>query len=497
MNPQNILIVDDDPGGRQSLEALLNNQGYHLILAENGQKALMLAEQCPPDLILLDVMMPGLDGFEVCRRLRVHPNLAEVPVLMLTALDDDQSRLKGLQSGADDFISKPYQVAELRARIKTITRLNRYRLLTEERAKITWIIDNAEEAYIVTDLEDRIRYANARACLYLGLEQDNYYGLSFVTQAQAHYQCQPEILWQHWPPKECTKQQHCYLIRPESLNTNALWLEVNIRAANTLDRLICLRDVSNQINTQRNMHTFHGMIQHKLRTPLEPLVSGLSFITRSTGTIDPKIQKEFILMALNGAQQLHSQISEILEYISSGHLLDVNDPVPLTQSIEIIKEVIKSHELEKVTITLEPTLYRYLVPLTSRNLQWIIWELLGNAKKFHPSQTPQVRVELFPDSSGTHLCLRCTDDGLHLAPDQIAGLWMPYYQAEKYFTGQAPGMGLGLAMIARLIWQIGGHCRLYNRQDKPGIVVELTLPLCDEDGTLLLTTDAQTPSTRV
>jgi DNA-binding response OmpR family regulator len=122
-----ILIVDDEPAGRDTLEALLMAQGYNLAFASNGPEALAKAAELTPDLILLDVMMPGMDGFEVCRRLRTDPLLTEVPVIMVTALDDRDSRLRGIEAGADDFVTKPFDRAELRARVRTITRLNRYR----------------------------------------------------------------------------------------------------------------------------------------------------------------------------------------------------------------------------------------------------------------------------------------------------------------------------------------------------------------------------------
>jgi putative two-component system response regulator len=131
-----ILIVDDESAGRQTLESILEGQGYHLEMAENGQEALEKTAQLLPDVILLDVMMPGMDGFEVCRRIRNDPSLAEIPIIMLTALDDRQSFLNGLESGADDYITKPCDRHELRARLLGITRLNRYRKLLNDRANV-------------------------------------------------------------------------------------------------------------------------------------------------------------------------------------------------------------------------------------------------------------------------------------------------------------------------------------------------------------------------
>jgi signal transduction histidine kinase len=131
-----ILIVDDEISGIATLEAILHGQGYHLETAQSGEEALQKAESAPPDAILLDVMMPGMDGYEVCRRVRATPTLAEVPILILTALDDYNSRLTGLESGADDFLSKPLDKQELRARLKIITRLNRYRTLLTQREQL-------------------------------------------------------------------------------------------------------------------------------------------------------------------------------------------------------------------------------------------------------------------------------------------------------------------------------------------------------------------------
>ena len=129
-----ILIVDDEPVGQEILGAMLMDEGYDVAFADNGKEALAKAAELVPDLILLDVMMPGMDGFGVCQRLRTDPVLAEVPIIMVTALDDRNSLLLGIEAGADDFISKPFDRIEMRTRVKSITRLNRYRRLLLERS---------------------------------------------------------------------------------------------------------------------------------------------------------------------------------------------------------------------------------------------------------------------------------------------------------------------------------------------------------------------------
>jgi len=141
-----VLIVDDDLTARETLIAMLEGEQYDLQIAKDGIQALHMLEELQPDLILLDVMMPGMDGYEVCRRIRATPELAEVPIILLTALDDRASLVRGIEAGADDFLSKPADRRELTARVRTITRLNRYRTLVEQRENIRHMAEHTVAA---------------------------------------------------------------------------------------------------------------------------------------------------------------------------------------------------------------------------------------------------------------------------------------------------------------------------------------------------------------
>jgi diguanylate cyclase (GGDEF)-like protein len=112
-----ILLVDDDPLMRRVVMTALG-ETYHVLEAESGQQALDLAINRQPDLIILDVMMPEMDGFEVCHRLRRHPRTQAVPILLLTALGDIKEKIHGMQIGADDYVTKPFDPRELRARVE-------------------------------------------------------------------------------------------------------------------------------------------------------------------------------------------------------------------------------------------------------------------------------------------------------------------------------------------------------------------------------------------
>ncbi len=125
-----VLIVDDEPSSRATIEAMLSSENYELYFAENGTEALVMAAEIRPDIILLDVMMPGMNGFEVCKKFRAMPYLTEIPIVLVTALDDQESRMAGIKAGADDFVTKPFDRHELRLRVQNLTRLNQYRQQT-------------------------------------------------------------------------------------------------------------------------------------------------------------------------------------------------------------------------------------------------------------------------------------------------------------------------------------------------------------------------------
>jgi putative two-component system response regulator len=121
-----VLVVDDIAANRHLVVAMLARDGYRVTCAVDGREALDRIRQDPPDLVLLDVMMPDLDGFEVCRALKHDPATRLVPVVLITALHDTGDRIKGIDAGADDFISKPFNGHELRARVRSLLRLKRY-----------------------------------------------------------------------------------------------------------------------------------------------------------------------------------------------------------------------------------------------------------------------------------------------------------------------------------------------------------------------------------
>ena len=118
------LVVDDDPGILQVLQDVLEAEGYAVSTAGDGEQALRQWDEVRPEIVLLDILMPGLDGFEVCRRLRQWDPRRTTPIIMLTALSAEADEVRGLEVGADDYVTKPFNTRELTARMRTV--LSRY-----------------------------------------------------------------------------------------------------------------------------------------------------------------------------------------------------------------------------------------------------------------------------------------------------------------------------------------------------------------------------------
>ena len=121
-----LLIVDDEERNIRLLKAMLMAKNYHLLEASRGEEALRIVSATPPDMILLDVMMPQMDGFEVCRRLKGDEKTRKIPVILVTALSEKQHRVKAMEVGADDFLSKPVDLTELTVRVKSLLRIKSY-----------------------------------------------------------------------------------------------------------------------------------------------------------------------------------------------------------------------------------------------------------------------------------------------------------------------------------------------------------------------------------
>ncbi|MGC8874866.1 MAG: response regulator [Chloroflexia bacterium] len=159
-----ILVADDDPRILQLLRAFLESLGYRALLTQTGNDAVQVAQENVPDLVILDVMMPQMDGFEVCRQLRNDTRTSHVPILMLTSRITLEAKLTGFESGADDYMTKPFELAELRARVRALLRRSRE---MQVRSPLTGLPGNR---LLLEELRHRIQRRQPFALLFVDID---------------------------------------------------------------------------------------------------------------------------------------------------------------------------------------------------------------------------------------------------------------------------------------------------------------------------------------
>jgi PAS domain S-box-containing protein len=472
-----ILVVDDQLNAREVLRGLLGWQNYYLVFAATGQEALEAATQLVPDLILLDVMLPGMDGFEVCRRLRGSSGLVDVPIIILTSLDDRASRLQGLEAGADDFITKPFHREELLARVRTITRLNYYRRLRTqeleaERDRTRAILEALGEAVIVTNAAGTIEYINPAAITLTG----------FST---------PESLAQTWRTWQSTPaQQPLYDRIFETVLAGQSWQGevVNRRrdgslydAALTVAPLfsprgrtkpvgfvIVQRDITPLKQAERSKNEFVSNVSHELRTPL----SVITLVSDNLEALYHRLPDERRLKMVRDIQKhtliLNDLISDVLEIsrIDSGRVSMERTQIDFGELVqEQCRETMPLVQQRLQTLQVEGA-ESLSVLGNAAQLRRVVRNLLNNANKYTPDggqiichyQTltaPVTAAEAgeWPDSGqlapGQWAALRIIDTGIGIAPEYLPRLFERFYRAQS--EQKIRGTGLGLSIVRELV----------------------------------------------
>ena len=159
-----ILVVDDLAQNLKLMDAVLSPRGFEVHTADSGEAALEFLATRVPDLILLDILMPGIDGYETCRRIRADPATSFLPVVMVTASGDEQ-KLRSIEAGADDFVTKPFEQAELLARVRSLVRVKRYHDTIERQAAELSTWNRELEAKVAAQVEQLERVGRLRRFL--------------------------------------------------------------------------------------------------------------------------------------------------------------------------------------------------------------------------------------------------------------------------------------------------------------------------------------------
>jgi len=410
----NILIIDDEPGARKTLENLLFGEDYEVQFAANGPDGLSLARACPPDVIMSDVMMPGMDGFEVCRRIRADASLEQVPIILLTALDDRQAKLTGLQAGADEFLTKPIDALELRARLRTLTRLDRFRKLNAERLKL-------EEAH-----HDLLQ---AHAALRASEEQ--------------YRQLTVEL------EERVAQRTHELAAANDSL------LKANAR----LTELDQLKD------------KFVADVTHELRTPVTSLSLYIDLLEHGK----PE-KREFYTAKLNEQMaRLHKLINDILDMsrlerdltTTGRSAIDLNS---IVEHVTAMEQAAAEAAGLALTCTVDPAAPQVLA--RPDQLTRAITNLISNAIKYAPQGSVHVRTFV----RAKRVAVEVTDTGRGIPANEWPHLFQRFYRGREVAQSNIPGSGLGLAIVKEIIEAHGGSVEVDSQSDV-GSTFRIWLPL--------------------
>ena len=309
-----ILAVDDQLQNIELLEAYLAPQGYEIIKALSGEEALMKLSGNKIDLILLDIMMPRMSGIEVLSRLRADERTKAIPVVMVTALKETEDKVKALEAGCDDFISKPVDKVELLARVKSILKISYYRRQLEEKGQFKAVVDKVSDGIAICSPDYLIKDSNEAIKKYLNITDPVKVNLLDTLFANYAVPINKEALM------DLTIAHKTFdIVRLESVTTEALYLEVNLNviknsAGELLSIVFILRDVTAARVEEFQKQDTLALISHKLRTPLGAICGNISLLQDgSYGALNEE-QKKAIDSVSKQSSLLISIVEELLGF---------------------------------------------------------------------------------------------------------------------------------------------------------------------------------------
>ena len=268
-----ILLVDDNPQNLKVLYETLKDKGYRLLIANDGHKALALASRDQPEVILLDIMMPELDGYQVCERLKSNPVTADSAVVFLSALDDIDAKVKGFSLGGADYISKPFQAAEVIARVRTQARFVRLERELQQRNKQlrsdqSRILNAISEGIYGLDASGTIIFANPAAERIVGAAMDELTGRNFF---ELHCHCPNSASVEAASPVSSTCQQgdHEHRRGVVMYRLDGSSFEAEYRSTPKFEgdalvgAVVVFRDITAELENERALEATRNLVQEQ------------------------------------------------------------------------------------------------------------------------------------------------------------------------------------------------------------------------------------------
>lgn len=503
-----VLLVDDNPQNLKVLYETLKDKGYRLLIANEGEKALDLAHRHHPEVILLDIMMPEMDGYEVCERLKADPETSDCAVVFLSALDDLQAKVRGFSVGGADYISKPFQSQEVIARVKThgrVIRLERElqarnRELQGDQARI---LNSISEGIYGLDEHGVIEFANPAAAMIIGCPVEDLIGKSFF---ERHFstaaECQDSL------PVMATCRQGVAEGQRDirMLRADGRGFPAEYRATPKLDggelhgAVVVFRDITTELENEQALDDARTLVQeqrdqlahtsrlttmgemaagfaHEINQPLTAITN----YARVSKRMMAKEQPDLALLqeTLDKVEAQSHRASEIIRRIrrfmkkpATGK--EVVSVPALLEDTRQFAEVDMRNNDGGIDVRFEDGLPAVLAdPI---QVQQVTLNLIRNALEATRSAESSTPVEVSARRCGEQ-CVRIQvlDHGVGVPEDAIEKLFHPFY------TTKDDGMGIGLATCRSLIQAQGGDIG-YERPEQGGACFYFTLPIAGVDG---------------
>lgn len=457
-----ILIVDDESKNVELLEAILQTGPYELLTAENGNAALAVLEKEDVDLVLLDVMMPMIDGFEVVRRIRSNERTTGIPVILVTALDAVTERIKGIESGCDEFVSKPFDRHEIAARIKTLLRLNYYRTQVNEKEKFERVINRMHEGLLVCDPDMRMLRSNQRAREFLGSEDQSPAWLDRLAQNF-------RIAYYGDLRRDLTSMDLAFdLERPQT--KAALPLILSFDSSLIKDTggalssvVILLHDVTDQRKEQFRKENFLSLMSDKLRQPLALGMQQIADLQASAAVIDLAALKLAVAQSSGTVMEVLGMMKKIFDflavYASSGahpqHLGKAEVEELTRAAVEKIpgKKAVPEFRLPE----------NLDLPVSRQFMGMLLENLVENAVKFNDKPLAKVVVSAVMDSDRIRFSVG--DNGCGIPGEDKDNIFDAFFRGDKPAGAAKHGLGLGLAIVKKITESYGGEVDVKSMPD--------------------------------
>jgi signal transduction histidine kinase len=454
-----VLIVDDYAANVKLLERNLQAAGYETVAACDGEDALLKVKTERPDLILLDIMLPKIDGFEVCRRLRADEATAVIPIIMITALKDTEDRIRGLESGGDDFLSKPFDRGELLARVKSLLQIKYYRSMLAEREKFHAVIQDLSHGIIITDGQWRVQTVSRRAAELLALRDADATIGRDLADILGGFQVEPAL---DALRQTLTSSVTVDLTQEEARPPRYLagrYTRIEGPRGELYNAALVFRDISEVRQKEKLKRDFLAMFSHKLKHPLTSVSVRLDMMDQGKYGPVPPAMADALKIAVAKIRELSDLIEKVLAYAAitatelerAGQLVVLADLVGRTR--ERVAQRYPDRQVQWV-FSLPPNLPHARAP--EELLSIVVDNLLDNAVKFAGRKDVSVEVGA-QEVADRYLRVSVRDNGPGIRTQDRDQVFSDFTQLEETFTGNITGIGLGLATAKRLVESWGGQ----------------------------------------